>query len=272
MSWVTQPSTLHLSTDPDDAAGPAQPLVNLRDLGGIKVSGGALKPRVLWRSDDPTISPHEEIRSLAGQGLSAVLDLRSTPEVSTSPHRMAAQLGIALHHLPLAEAAVNPLAIVDAAPFMRSPADVGRWYARLVRGHVHEVAEGLRVIGDSRGGVLFHCAAGKDRTGILAAVVLTLLGADRSEVVEDYAQTQQNLPAIFARLKHAAYTQSAGHDDDADRATEFFASKHPLLDAPADSMDSMLTELGGASGLIDLVGQETDPDSLTENLHAKLVN
>ncbi|NDK32179.1 tyrosine-protein phosphatase [Nesterenkonia sp. Hz 6-5] len=255
----------------DDATLTARPLVNLRDLGGISVEGGRLRPAALWRADDLTMSPREEIAALAEQGLSAVLDLRSTPEVTRSPHRMAGELGVTAHHLPLAEMAVHPLALIEVAPSMQSPADVGRWYAGLVRSHIHEVAEGLEVIGNSTGGVLFHCAAGKDRTGILAAVVLQLLGADRSVIVEDYARTEQNLTAIFDRLAHAAYSRPDHESEDAKRTAEFFASKHPLLSAPADSMDSMLTELGGASGLAELLRRETDPDLLAENLHTKLV-
>lgn len=258
----------------DDATLTARPLVNLRDFGGIRVSGGRIRPAVLWRADDVTISPREEVSALTAQGLSAILDLRSTPEVAHSPHWLAPQLGIEAHHLPLAETAVHPLALMEAAPTMTSPADVGRWYAGLVRSHIHEVVEGLEVIGRTTGGVLFHCAAGKDRTGILAAVVLQLLGADRSVIVEDYARTENNLAAIFDRLAHSAYSRSNGSQldsDDAKRAAEFFASEHPLLSAPADSMDSMLTALGGGSGLVDLLKDHTDPERLAENLHQKLV-
>lgn len=260
-----------MSIETNTAAEP-RPLVNLRDLGGIQVEGGRVKPGALWRSDDPTISPPEEISALASQGLSAVLDLRSTPEAEHSPHRLAGEHGVQAHHLPLAETAVHPLALVEAAPAMRSPADVGRWYAGLVRSHIHEVAQGLQVIGHTEGGVLFHCAAGKDRTGILAGVVLTLLGADRSEIVADYARTQENLTQIFERLRHAAYTPASDpNDEDAARAHAFFSSNHPLLAATPDSMESMLTELGGSGGILDLLKRETDPDELAEALHTKLV-
>lgn len=255
----------------DDATITPRPLVNLRDLGGITVAGGKVRDSVLWRGDDPTISPRDEIAALAAQGLSAVLDLRSTPEVARSPHRTAAEFGVAAHHLPLAERAVNPLALVEVAPAVHSPADVGRWYAGLVRGHIHEVAAGLSIIGSSSGGVLFHCAAGKDRTGILAAVVLLLLGADRSEIVEDYSRTEQNLVAIFDRLRTTASPASDDADEDAKRAADFFASGHPLLSATADSMDSMISELGGAGGLRDLLRAETDPGEVSESLHTKLV-
>ncbi|GAB3842486.1 tyrosine-protein phosphatase [Nesterenkonia populi] len=253
----------------------AQPLVNIRDLGGIKVDDGVVRPGWLWRSDDPTLSPQDEIRSLADQGVTAVLDLRSTPESQASPHAAAEALGMRAHHLPLAEAAVNPMALVKAAPSMKSPRDVGRWYASLVRSHSQEVVQGLSVMAGNDGGTLFHCAAGKDRTGILAGVVLTLLGAPRDVVVEDYSRTEQNLTAIFARLAEAAYIKgrasAAEISEDERKAQEFFASDHPLLGATPESMDAMLTELGGQSGLMELVGAHRQADPLAERLHAKLV-
>lgn len=180
------------------------------------------------------------------------------------------------HHLPLAEAAVNPLALAEAAPTMRSPRDVGRWYAGLVRSHSHEVAEGLRIISATEGGTLFHCAAGKDRTGILAAIVLTLLGADRDLIVADYAQTQQNLQAIFARLHKAPYSQPPVESDDAarqaaERAADFFSSNHPLLAAAPESMEAMLEDLGGAPGVMDLLAREADVTTIVEDLQIKLV-
>lgn len=272
-------STPNHSAAPHDVDARTHPLGNLRDLGGIAVSSGKVRPGMLWRADDPTISPRSELQTLAGQGLAAMLDLRSTPEASASPHRTASELGIAHHHLPLAESAVHPLALVRAAPTMQSPADVGRWYAALVRNHLQEVVHALRIIGTAEGGVLFHCAAGKDRTGILAAVVLALLGADRNVIVEDYAATEQNMMAVIARLRPAAYAQAAGapeddtpEDERAQEAADFFASNHPLLSAVSDSMDSMLTDLGGEPGLMDLISHTADPDTLVGRLHQKLVN
>ncbi|WP_169558484.1 tyrosine-protein phosphatase [Nesterenkonia alba] len=251
----------------------AQPLANLRDLGGTRVDGGVLRTRTLWRGDDPTLSPAQEIAALASQGLTAVLDLRSTGERRVSPLAAAQRHRIAHHHLPLAEAAVHPLNLVNIAHTMRTPRDVGRWYAELVRSHRHEVVEALRLLTASEGGVLFHCAAGKDRTGILAAVILSVLGAEREVIIADYAATQENTEAIFARLRRAAYAQAKDHpaDEDAARAATFFASNHPLLSAAADNMDSMLQELGGQGGVLDLIATEDDPDAISEQLRGKLV-
>ncbi|WP_258933618.1 tyrosine-protein phosphatase [Nesterenkonia pannonica] len=152
---------------------------------------------------------------------------------------------------------------------------MGRWYAALVRDHSQEVVQGLSVMAENDGGTLFHCAVSKDRTGILAAVVLTLLGADRDVVVEDYAHTEQNLAAIFSRLAGAAYIRarasSAQISEEEQKAHEFFASDHPLLGATPESMDAMLTDLGGQRGVMSLLGRHTQADPLVERLHLKLV-
>lgn len=250
------------------------PLANLRDLGGTQVTEGRIRSGALWRSDDPTIGPPAQMQELAHQGVSLVVDLRSTSELSASPHRAAAGLGVRHHHLPLAEAAVHPLAMIKAAPTVTSAADVGRWYAGLVRSHVHEVVNGLQLIGATEGGVLLHCAAGKDRTGILAAVVLTLLGAQRSLIVEDYAATQQNLAAILHRLRGAAYIRdSRSHPDDpqTQQMAAFFTSGHPLLGATGESMHAMLTDLGGEDGVKDLVSRHVRPEELVDQLRTALV-
>lgn len=250
------------------------PLANLRDLGGLPVSGGTMREHQLWRADDPTLAPADEWDQLTSRGVTTVLDLRSSGEVTASPHHDAERLGIAHHHLPLAEASVNPIALLEAAPAVTSAADVGRWYAGLVRSHAHEVTTGLEVISTSEGGVLFHCAAGKDRTGILAGVVLMLMGAPRDVIVEDYAHTAGNLTAILKRLQNAAYIahQPAQQDEQALAIAEFFSGSHPLLGAARDSMDSMLTELGGEHGMRQLLEQHTDSHALVDRLRHRLVH
>lgn len=250
------------------------PLANLRDLGGLPVSDGTIREHQLWRSDDPTLAPADQWDQLTSRGVTTVLDLRSHGEATASPHHDAEQLGMAHHHLPLAEASMNPIALLEAAPTVTSAADVGRWYAGLVRSHVHEVTTGLELISTAEGGVLFHCAAGKDRTGILAGVVLTLLGAPKEVIVEDYAHTGSNLTAILHRLRHAAYiAQQPNHQDEQALAiAEFFSGSHPLLGAARDSMDSMITELGGERGMRQILDQQTDSAALVDRLRERLVH
>jgi hypothetical protein len=62
------------------------------------------------------------------------------------------------------------------------------------------IVASVRAIADAQGGVLVHCAAGKDRTGVVVALALDAAGVDRQAIVEDYLVTAQRIDAIMARL------------------------------------------------------------------------
>ena len=79
----------------------------------------------------------------------------------------------------------------------------GNWSVGLVAdsGASAEQRDAITAIADSPGAVVFHCAAGKDRTGLVSAVVLGALGVSDEDIVADYAMTGRNLVAIDARLR-----------------------------------------------------------------------
>ncbi len=88
---------------------------------------------------------------------------------------------------------------------------------------------------------VFHCTAGKDRTGIVAALVLAFLGVSDEDIVADYALTQDVMPAMIERFPRRALRSSAG-----DRYPS------PILRAEAETMSETLTvldeEYGSAAG------------------------
>jgi protein-tyrosine phosphatase len=145
-----------------------------------------------------------------------------------------------------------------------TPHDVGRWYATIAEQGAPSMVRGLELVATSPGATLFHCVAGKDRTGIFAAAVLSVLGADPDVIAADYARTDDVVDAVFARL-----AASAGLDP---RALDAMDPEHPLLRAPADSMRSMLDVLdadhGGFAALLREAGLD---DELAESLRQRLV-
>lgn len=66
---------------------------------------------------------------------------------------------------------------------------LGAWYAKVLVGAAPMIVEGLQAIAQTDGPAVFHCAIGKDRTGIFAAWALTLMGASREEVIRDFTLT-----------------------------------------------------------------------------------
>lgn len=165
-------------------------LTNLRDVGGLRTGDGrTVRPGVLLRSD----APRPGDRPLPHPRPTTVIDLRSAAEIQGARHPLdgAAQV----HHVGLGES-LNPERI--AAPEISH--DLAWAYRLIVRETTAELARIVRIVGSSTGPVLVHCAAGKDRTGIVVGVLLRAVGVRREEVVADYLRTNDNLDRIWARL------------------------------------------------------------------------
>lgn len=217
------------------------PLVNLRSLGGLPVAGGRVRENMIWRSDDICLTTHEEVRALVSLGLSDVIDLRSTEELAQTGRGHCENQQVRHHHLPFTEGTNDPGGLSESLRAIASPDDVGRWYAGLFRAQADKIVAALRVIAAAEGGALFHCAAGKDRTGILAAAILGCLGATKETIIADYAATHANIEAILERLDR--HRHSAGGSAFAQYAG------HPMLGADAANMGSMLTALENDGGM-----------------------
>jgi protein-tyrosine phosphatase len=234
------------------------PLANLRDLGHLAVAGGRVRPRMLWRADDIASAPAHQMAALAAAGLGTVLDLRSSGEVERSGSGPADGPLLARHHLPLTDDSADPQALAALFSSTKTPADVGIWYARLFRDRAPQLVQALSLIAGADGGVLFHCAAGKDRTGILAAAILTVLGAQSQTIIDDYAATHPNVPAVLARL--AATRSAVAVAEIPERP-----AGHPMLGAHADSMAAMLADLerdGGPVAILQRAGHGAETTAL----------
>ncbi|GAA4723195.1 tyrosine-protein phosphatase [Isoptericola chiayiensis] len=255
------------TTLPDSPTAPRIPLtapVNLRDLGGIAVDGGTVRTGVALRADDLSTADQDTVDALVAGGLRAVVDLRSADEVAvTGRGPLATRSEVTYHHVPfLADigAASGDLTGTDGAPDpaeMMDQSRFGAMYLRMFEGAAAQIVTALAVVAHSPGAVAFHCAAGQDRTGVLAAALLLALGADEAAIVADYARTGESSAAIQERLAPvmAPLLARFGFDlDDAARAalrTGF--SREPmreLLAALAERHGDPLTPLR-AAGLTD---------------------
>ncbi|GAA4856440.1 tyrosine-protein phosphatase [Kitasatospora terrestris] len=221
--------------------------VNARDLGGYRTGDGrVLRHGTALRADALHRLGEADMAALAAHGLRQVVDLRSLDEVrEAGPDRIpglpvaeiaAAELsgtavtverttpdGITLHHLPVFAADFDIyVALRDAladrdADKQRALLGNGRaaglmtglyrWFVtdRLAR---ERFATVIRLLAEPDGTpLLFHCSAGKDRTGWTAALVLTALGVDRDTVFEDYLLTNERSAAIVEQIVDTFYTR-----------------------------------------------------------------
>ncbi|PZU40124.1 MAG: protein-tyrosine-phosphatase [Microbacterium sp.] len=173
--------------------------VNLRDLGGIPVAGGTLRPGLAVRADDLSMITEADAVTLTERGLSSVIDLRSSGEVALTGRGPLAGLPVAYHHLPLMADIGEGMPREGLRAFTHEA--MGRMYVRMVEGAAPQLATALTVIALAPGATAFHCAAGRDRTGVVAALLLLALGATDDDIVEDYARTEPNMSAINERMR-----------------------------------------------------------------------
>ena len=184
--------------------------VNVRDLGGLPAGDGRqVVPGRLLRGDDLNDLSPADVTLLVGQlGLTTVIDLRSPGEVRARGPGPLTRGGLVRHrqHSLLPELGLTPAADAMTARVERAQArypDDAR--CGLYLGYLEErpaqVVSALRDIARASGPVLVHCAAGKDRTGVVVALALSVAGVQRDAVIADYAATGERIDAIMERLR-----------------------------------------------------------------------
>jgi protein tyrosine/serine phosphatase len=185
--------------------------VNVRDLGGLPTEDGRpTAPGVLLRSDNlQDLSLADVARLVDGIGLTTVVDLRSNAEVeSEGPGPLDAVPSVAHRHLSVLPEVGRRTDVVAEALLLRREKDRDRYPDDAMCGHYlgyledrpDAVSGAVRAIADAAGAVIVHCAAGKDRTGVVIALALTAVGVPADAVVADYAATDEKLEAILRRL------------------------------------------------------------------------
>ena len=210
--------------------------VNLRDLGGIPIEGGVLRQGLALRADDLSLITDEDARLLVDNGLAAVIDLRTTDEAALTGRGPLASYAGAYHHLPLMESIRAGMPDGDARVIEHVA--MGEMYARMVETAAPQLASALGIIALAPGATAFHCAAGRDRTGVLAAMLLLALGATDDDIVTDYARTHDNMAAVMQRMKPTMGALMARLGFDLDPTAVTFP------DEPMDiSMHTMLARL-----------------------------
>jgi protein-tyrosine phosphatase len=170
---------------------------NFRDVGGCRTESGATVRRGrLFRSDSLAAATEQDCDRLVRCGLRTVIDLRSTAERELTGVFRAD--GVRVEHVPLAD-----LLAADAGRALwNNPSLVAqRYYALCVEGR-HAVAEVLAVLTDPGAyPAVVHCTVGKDRTGVVMALMLRALGVDQAAVVSDYALSGAGALRLVQRLR-----------------------------------------------------------------------
>lgn len=170
---------------------------NFRDLGGLPTTNGSITTwgRV-FRSDTLQELTDDDVKKVLDDiGLGTIIDLRTSREIKNEGRGPLEGEAVAYVHLPF----IADLEVQDEVPETEER-DVLADYRHMLDTAGHIIAEAVHAVATSSAPVVFHCAAGKDRTGILAALLESLVGVPRDVVVGDYELTNQVIKDICERL------------------------------------------------------------------------
>lgn len=224
-------------------------VVGFRDVGGIPAVGGMIRTGRLFRSGHLAALGEDAAERLRAQ-VTRMVDLRSDEEVQADA---TAVVGIPITRLPLY--------LGSTRSFFEQDYSLGEIYMHLLAESSVQLVEAVRVIAIGEP-TLVHCAAGKDRTGVMIALALEAAGADRDAVVADYARTAELIPA---GLRQATSERLA---------KKYPQSQHAWMlatESPAEVMQETLAALdaqwGSASAYLRAHGLTSDElDALVATL------
>jgi protein-tyrosine phosphatase len=198
---------------------------NVRDLGGYLTEDGQTRWRRILRADGLHRLDADGMATLVDAGVTTVIDLRHADELANQPNPFGNNPAVRYHNISLFDRlrpAVNPggdllLELYKMALAQRQDA----------------IAAVLTTIAKApEGVVLFHCTAGKDRTGIVAALLLALAGVEATLIVEDYAQTGLMIAPIVEEIIADAVARGAD-----------VAAFRPLLASEPETMAATIVHL-----------------------------
>jgi len=191
-----------------------QGAVNVRDLGDLPTEDGQKTARArLLRADNlQELSAADVTKLVRDIGVTTVVDLRSSNELAAEgPAPLDTVPGVRHAHHPVLPEVGSNTDMAAAALLTRRDQDQSRYPRDPICGHYlgyledrpDQVVGALRSIAHSQGAALVHCAAGKDRTGVVVALALTVAGVPPQAVVSDYAASGERTEAIMDRLRRS---------------------------------------------------------------------
>lgn len=142
----------------------------------------------ILRSDAPLSPTAQDIAFLLAHGVTTLIDLRSDAEVARKPCPLAEDARFTYRHMPVTGGNAMPV----------SPADVPLSYLHMVDEQMARILDAIHAAPD---GVMYFCTAGKDRTGVVSALVQREAGLAPEEIAADYALSGENLQERFAAFR-----------------------------------------------------------------------
>ncbi len=185
------------SYDPDSQLIKELALINCRELGGMPLAGGkTFRKGLFLRSGSPEHLTSGQIREVKDYGVRTVIDLRAEDELKGTGNPFANDPDVRFHSVPLFNG--DPNGDDDKTMQFILTHTLGDYYVVIAEEMGDRLAEIMRLLLNSDGIALFHCAHGKDRTGVTAAVLYLLCGASRENIISNYAISYEYLKDFLA--------------------------------------------------------------------------
>jgi protein-tyrosine phosphatase len=177
---------------------------NFRDLGGYACAGGRVARGKIFRSGTLAALTDDDHAVMEALGIKVICDFRSTRERLDKPSRFAATATfevLARDHETSAADLIRAMAAPGATPEISRGKMIDA-YRTLPYEQADSYAGFFKRIVAGDMPILFHCSAGKDRTGIAAALLLDVLGVERETVIEDYVVTDRFIDGLVTIIKN----------------------------------------------------------------------
>jgi protein-tyrosine phosphatase len=205
----------------------------------------------LYRADGPHALTDADAEVLDALDLVTVVDLRTTDEVDQRGCYTKALSNVVEYHLPM----IDVVPDAEELPTWVDPLVVARRYRQMLLEGQEVVAEVLAILSDpSVYPAMFHCSAGKDRTGLVAALLLGLLGVPDVTIADDYALSAAPMQRLVAHYQ-ASYPDAR---ELLDRLAPAMVAAEPQVMTTV--IDSLRDDYGSLDGYADAIGVGSAPD------------
>ena len=180
------------------------PLINCRELGGMPLKDGhVFRSGLFLRSGAPSeLKTREEFEQVKAYGVKNVIDFRGVTELERCGNPFRDDADTKFYSIPLFigdPGDVNN----DTMQFLRTH-HLGDYYVIIMEQLGDKVAQVMRILLNAEGLTLYHCAHGKDRTGVISAILYLIAGADREDIVTNYKVSYDYLEDFLKPLIDAA--------------------------------------------------------------------
>ena len=219
-------------------------LLNVRDLGGHPTEDGdETRYDSIIRADSVRQLSDQGWAALVDYGVKTIIDLRANEELEADP---PAELPVEVLHIPFFETDTSEWKEIEAeldsaaraAPDV--PSATREVYLIFLEHFGGNVAAAIRAIANApEGGVVIHCAGGKDRTGLLTAFLLHVAGVGIEEIAADYALSEERL-----RPRHEQWFAEAESEEELERLQR-------VAQTPAESIEGVFAELARRHGSVE---------------------